>query len=478
MGCIQAKPSVSQQAAEPGKALLVSKPQSAADGQHHEKATKAGLAKSSHASDGQQHDEELTAGSSGVVDDNKATEETTATGLANAADASKDQQNDNEPRGGGSSGIVDSAGASGAQASPNTSHEGEQKNDESVKQKLHDVLLIVEGVLKGFIGAEIPSLVDLSEQADTIYDKLESAFEHLKGKSISSIALAFADVAEALSPLVDVMKDMDSLKSESKRLATALSKMKSPTRLLFSLGKSLEVNGKEIQQLIDRATQERQASEWKQYGTTIGAIVAEFVPEDGEVEPTPDEETDASQPEDEPGMNDPQKILAILHGLLRGFSDIVVPDMAPQIEDANCVVSQLFAAVKNFKKKTLMATGQALEELALGLECLEKVLHSADAVREDIDVLKKAILQLRHPETFVFDAVENAGASLVLNGEEIGGHVEAAVTNFKAEHWTEFGSELGEVVGLLAKPVSKPMPWPFNMCCPANTKVAKRPSSA
>jgi hypothetical protein len=487
MGCVHAKPSVSQQAVESGKTLLVSNPQSADEGQHQKEATTAGLAKSSHASDGQQNDNELTAGSSGTGDDNKAAEETTATGIANASDASKDQQKDNEQTTGGSSGIADdskaaedSVGASGAQASPSTSHEGENKNDESVKEKLHNVLLIVAGVLKGFAGVELPSLVNLSDEADTIYDKLESAFEHLKGKSISSIALAFADVAKALSPLVDVMQNIDSLKSESKRLATALAKMKSPTRLLFSVGKSLEVNDKEIQQLIDRAKQERQASEWNQYGTTIGAIVAEFVPEDGEIEPTPDEETDAALPVDEPGKNDPQKILAILHGMLSGFSDIVAPDMTAQIEDAYCVVSRLVAAVKNFEKKTLVATGQALEELALGLECLEKLLHSAGAIREDIDMLKKAVLQLRHPEAFVFIAVKNAGASLVLNGEEIGGHVEAAVKDFKAEHWTEFGSELGEVVGLLVKPVSKsvPWPWPLNTCCAANPKVAKGTSNA
>jgi hypothetical protein len=328
-------------------------------------------------------------------------------------------------------------------------------------------------VLKGFAGAELPSLHNLSDEADTIYDKLESAIEHLKGKSISSIALAFADVAEALSPLVNVMKTIDSLKSESKRLATALAKMKSPTQLLFSAGKSLEVNHKEMQQLINRATQERQASEWNQYGTTIGAIVAEFVPEDGEGEPEPEEETEASPSANEPGMNDQEKILAILHGLLSGFTDIVAPDMTGRIEDAYCVVSRLCAAVRNFEKKTLVATGQALEELALGLECLEKVLHSAGAVREDIDKLKKAISQLRNPEAFLFIAATNAGASLVLNGEEIGGHVEAAVTDFKAEHWTQFGSELGEAVGLLVKPVSKPVPWPFNTCCGDNSAVAK-----
>merc|ERR1711879_234634 len=118
--------------------------------------------------------------------------------------------------------------------------------------------------------------------------------------------------------------------------------------------------------LIEQSKQEYQASEWRQFGKTIGQVVAKFVPEGDESMPEPDtESTDPLLPPE--GL---EKAGIIADSFLSGFFGTVAPDVQPFVSGVDDAVKHFFAAAAFFKTKGLVPTGKALEELALGLEAI------------------------------------------------------------------------------------------------------------
>jgi len=124
-------------------------------------------------------------------------------------------------------------------------------------------------------------------------------------------------------------------------------------------------------------------------------------------------------------------------GLVEGF--IGAPDVQACIKNSVTEISDLDDAIKLLEKKTAADTLKGLKLLVEAFKGLPVDLKACKASEADVEELVKAFKQFTSPKSFAY----HVGKDLVVNHEDIYKEVLAAIADFHAEKWLDFGVQIG-----------------------------------
>jgi len=144
---------------------------------------------------------------------------------------------------------------------------------------------------------------------------------------------------------------------------------------------------------------------------------------------------------------------AIFQGVLEGFISKELPDVTTCVHDSTTTAADFKAAVADFETKTIDGIVKGLRETADGLTGLKAAMTDCKAAESEIQSLEAALAQMSSPSKLAY----HVGKELIVNGKDILTLVEAAVTQYKAASYEDFGKDLGAIVGdLVGKPIAPP----------------------
>jgi len=127
----------------------------------------------------------------------------------------------------------------------------------------------------------------------------------------------------------------------------------------------------------------------------------------------------------------------IAAGIVEGF--IGAEDVKACIQKTVTTVEDLDDAVKDFEKKDASDVLKGLKLLGQAFETLPAALKSCKAVESDVEEIINACKAMVSPESFAF----HLGKDLIVNGADIYHEIYAAVGDYKAKNWPDFGVQIG-----------------------------------
>jgi len=127
----------------------------------------------------------------------------------------------------------------------------------------------------------------------------------------------------------------------------------------------------------------------------------------------------------------------VLMGALQaeGFTDI-----EHCIQDVETFVQDAEIAVQDFEKKTASGMIDGLKEVAAMYKVIQAGMVDCSKSKEDWTKFLEMISIFDSPASFAY----HVGKDLIVNGAEIYGEVNGAISDYHAGNWYNFGIELGE----------------------------------
>jgi len=114
-------------------------------------------------------------------------------------------------------------------------------------QDTQQMVLIVEGILKGALDAEgFDDIEHCIQDAATVIKDAEIAVQDFEKKDVQDVIAGIKEVGVILQTIKAGMSDCSHLKADWQRLAAMASIFSSPTSFAYHVGKDLLVNGKDI----------------------------------------------------------------------------------------------------------------------------------------------------------------------------------------------------------------------------------------
>jgi len=127
----------------------------------------------------------------------------------------------------------------------------------------------------------------------------------------------------------------------------------------------------------------------------------------------------------------------IAAGLVEGF--IGAPDVQACIQKTVTEIGDVKEAIQDLEKKTATDVLNGLKLLVEAFKELPADLTACKAVEADVKEIIAAFKQIHSPTSFAY----HAGKDLVVNHEDIFHEIEAAIADYKAQKWLDFGVQVG-----------------------------------
>jgi len=127
----------------------------------------------------------------------------------------------------------------------------------------------------------------------------------------------------------------------------------------------------------------------------------------------------------------------IAAGLVEGF--IGAPDVQACIQKTVTTIGDVKEAIQDLEKKTPTDVLKGLKLLVEAFKELPADLTACKAVEADVKEIIAAFKQIHSPASFAY----HAGKDLIVNHEDIFHEIEAAIADYKAQKWLDFGVQVG-----------------------------------
>ena len=140
-------------------------------------------------------------------------------------------------------------------------------------------------------------------------------------------------------------------------------------------------------------------------------------------------------------QNDLTQVEQIVGGFLKGalhaegFDDIL-----KCIHDGETIVKDSEDAYAHFSKKDVQDVVAGLADVVDIIKTVEAGMSDCSHIVADWTKLADMVAIFSSPESFAY----HVGKDLLVNGVDILGEIEAAVTDYESKNWSDFGENVGE----------------------------------
>mmetsp|Transcript_7871 Transcript_7871/g.15215 ORF Transcript_7871/g.15215 Transcript_7871/m.15215 type:complete len:800 (+) Transcript_7871:10134-12533(+) len=294
-----------------------------------------------------------------------------------------------------------------------------------------DTVKAIEGVLNGLaLDLNLSNISQCITDVNQIAEDLDEAVTDFEAKTLSSITQGLSKIGDALATLPTDLQNCEASEADAKKLADALAIFKNPTKLVYEIGKSLILNGREIYGDIKTAVSDWKSSDYYNFGYNVGLAFGKVL---------------SQAEEDESNDDVALEVVEILEGVFLGLSvSLSEQDIELCLSDVTSIVTDVETAVTDIEKETYDGVLSGIQEIAEALKQVPSAIKTCKAAAsESADELEKALKAFAHPLTFIYDT----GKALVLDGKDIFTEIFTAVKDFKAENYEGFGYNVGLALG-------------------------------
>eukprot|EP00357_Protocruzia_adherens_P000288 CAMPEP_0114981338 /NCGR_PEP_ID=MMETSP0216-20121206/5488_1 /TAXON_ID=223996 /ORGANISM="Protocruzia adherens, Strain Boccale" /LENGTH=1455 /DNA_ID=CAMNT_0002342997 /DNA_START=218 /DNA_END=4585 /DNA_ORIENTATION=+ len=313
-------------------------------------------------------------------------------------------------------------------------YEGTQSSTADISPAVSNGLKIVEGLLSGALKtAGLSDITSCFEDADNVVTECMSGVKAFEQHTASSIATALKDFAGAFSQVPTAISTCKEAVAEAETLAREIENFSSPKTLLFKIGESLIVNGKEIFDDVSGAVKDFKNGQYYNGGYQIGVAMATVLDGADNIHLLEVQRAQATS-----------EGLQIVEGLLEGTLDgIGLSEIVSCFDDAKNVIEESVNAVELFSKGGASNVEQALKEIASAFSQVPTAISTCTSAVKDAETLATEIKNFASPLTFFYEV----GKSLLVNGVEIYDDVHTAIEDFKQDNYYDFGYQVGLALG-------------------------------
>jgi len=135
------------------------------------------------------------------------------------------------------------------------------------------------------------------------------------------------------------------------------------------------------------------------------------------------------------------KMVQIVEGVLKGALDAEgFTDIEKCVQDTEHVISDVEVAVKDFEGHSLPQVVDGIKKIADILKTVKVGMKDCSSMKADWAKLEAMVKVFDSPTSFAY----HVGKDLLVNGVQIYGEINTAVTDYKAGQWNDFGYQIGE----------------------------------
>eukprot|EP00929_Paragymnodinium_shiwhaense_P083130 TRINITY_DN4416_c0_g1_i1.p1 TRINITY_DN4416_c0_g1~~TRINITY_DN4416_c0_g1_i1.p1 ORF type:complete len:330 (-),score=86.93 TRINITY_DN4416_c0_g1_i1:279-1268(-) len=150
----------------------------------------------------------------------------------------------------------------------------EADNATDASGNLQAVLEILRNVLVGFTGEALPAVMTVLKTSGEALQDFRGAVEAFQAQdAVRGLRL----VADSLQTLATALGDANMAKEQVDNFVRVLEMLRDPKQILFTVGRELLVNGKDILGRIEKAVAAFNAQDWQTFGQELGGIIVEVL---------------------------------------------------------------------------------------------------------------------------------------------------------------------------------------------------------